>query len=79
MSVPGVNINKVCLSGLNTIYLADQMIAAGEADIVVAGGMESMTNAPYLAMGARTGSATATPSWPIRSSRTVCGARSTPA
>ncbi len=55
MSVPAVNINKVCLSGLNTIYLADQMIAAGEADIVVAGGMESMTNAPYLAPGARGG------------------------
>jgi acetyl-CoA C-acetyltransferase len=50
-----VNINKVCLSGLNTIYLADQMIASGEADIVVAGGMESMTNAPYLAAGARAG------------------------
>src|SRR4051812_29134737 len=55
MRVPSVNINKVCLSGLNTIYLADQMIAAGEADIVVAGGMESMTNAPYLAPGARGG------------------------
>jgi len=55
MSVPSVNINKVCLSGLNTIYLADQMIAAGEADVVVAGGMESMTNAPYLAPGARGG------------------------
>ena len=55
MSVPSVNINKVCLSGLNTIYLADQMIAAGEADIVIAGGMESMTNAPYLAPGARGG------------------------
>jgi acetyl-CoA C-acetyltransferase len=55
MSVPSVNINKVCLSGLNTIYLADQMIASGEADIVVAGGMESMTNAPYLADGARGG------------------------
>jgi len=55
MSVPSVNINKVCLSGLNTIYLADQMIANGEADIVVAGGMESMTNAPYLAAGARNG------------------------
>jgi len=55
MNVPSVNINKVCLSGLNTIYLADQMIAAGEADIVVAGGMESMTNAPYLAPGARGG------------------------
>jgi acetyl-CoA C-acetyltransferase len=55
MSVPSVNINKVCLSGLNAIYLANQMIAAGEADIVVAGGMESMTNAPYIADGARGG------------------------
>ena len=55
MRVPSVNVNKVCLSGLNAIYLADQMIAAGEADIVVAGGMESMTNAPYLADGARSG------------------------
>ncbi|MFT3852146.1 MAG: acetyl-CoA C-acetyltransferase [Ilumatobacteraceae bacterium] len=55
LSVPAVNVNKVCLSGLNTIYLADQMIAAGEADIVVAGGMESMTNAPYLLPGARAG------------------------
>src|SRR5215213_11649219 len=55
MSVPAVNVNKVCLSGLNTIYQADQMIAAGEADIVVAGGMESMTNAPYLLPGARGG------------------------
>jgi acetyl-CoA C-acetyltransferase len=53
--VPSVNVNKVCLSGLNSIYLADQMIAAGEADIVVAGGMESMTNAPYIADGARGG------------------------
>jgi acetyl-CoA C-acetyltransferase len=50
-----VNVNKVCLSGLNSIYLADQMIANGDADIVVAGGMESMTNSPYLAMGARSG------------------------
>jgi len=55
LHVPAVNINKVCLSGLNSIYLADQMIASGEADIVVAGGMESMTNAPYLAQGARGG------------------------
>ena len=55
MNVPAVNINKVCLSGLNAIYLADQMIQAGDADIVVAGGMESMTNAPYLADGARGG------------------------
>jgi acetyl-CoA C-acetyltransferase len=55
MSIPAVNINKVCLSGLNSIYLADQMIAAGDADIVVAGGMESMTGAPYIADGARGG------------------------
>jgi acetyl-CoA C-acetyltransferase len=55
MSVPSINVNKVCLSGLNSIYLANQMIMAGEADIVVAGGMESMTNAPYLAQGARGG------------------------
>jgi acetyl-CoA C-acetyltransferase len=55
MSVPSISINKVCLSGLNSIYLADQMIQSGEADIVIAGGMESMTNAPYLAMGARSG------------------------
>ena len=55
MSVPSINVNKVCLSGLNSIYLANQMILAGEADIVVAGGMESMTNAPYLAPGARGG------------------------
>jgi acetyl-CoA C-acetyltransferase len=55
MSVPSTTINKVCLSGLNAIHLADQMIQAGEADIVVAGGMESMTNAPYLLPGARAG------------------------
>jgi acetyl-CoA C-acetyltransferase len=55
MDVPATTINKVCLSGLNAIYLADLMIQAGEADIVVAGGMESMTNAPYLLPGARAG------------------------
>jgi len=55
LRVPAVNVNKVCLSGLNSIYFADQMISAGEADIVVAGGVESMTNAPYLADGARRG------------------------
>ena len=55
MNVPAVNINKVCLSGINSIYLADQMIQAGDADIVIAGGMESMTNAPYIASGARGG------------------------
>src|SRR3982751_817222 len=55
MTVPSTTINKVCLSGLNAIILADQLIAAGQADIVVAGGMESMTNAPYLLPGARAG------------------------
>src|ERR1700728_4405504 len=55
MTVPANTINKVCVSGLNTIYLADQMIRAGDADIVVAGGMESMTQAPYLLPGARAG------------------------
>lgn len=55
MNVPAINVNKVCLSGLNSVYLANQMVATGEADIVVAGGMESMSNAPYLADGARSG------------------------
>jgi acetyl-CoA C-acetyltransferase len=55
MRVPAVNVNKVCLSGLNAIYQADLMIQAGDAEIVVAGGMESMTNAPFLAPGARSG------------------------
>lgn len=55
MSVPATSINKVCLSGINAIYLAHLMVAAGDADIVVAGGMESMTNAPYLLPGARSG------------------------
>ena len=55
MTVPSTTVNKVCLSGLNSIYLADQMIASGDADIVVAGGMESMTNAPYLLPNARAG------------------------
>jgi acetyl-CoA C-acetyltransferase len=55
LDVPASTINKVCLSGLNTIYLADLMINAGEADIVVAGGMESMSQAPYLLMQGRGG------------------------
>lgn len=55
MSVPALTINKVCLSGLDAIALADQLIRAGEFDIVVAGGMESMTNAPHLLVGQRTG------------------------
>jgi acetyl-CoA C-acetyltransferase len=52
---PATTVNKVCLSGLNAIHLADLMIQAGEASIVVAGGMESMTEAPYLLPGARAG------------------------
>ena len=48
MSVPSITINKVCLSGVNAIAMADQLIRAGEFDIVVAGGQESMTNAPHL-------------------------------
>jgi acetyl-CoA C-acetyltransferase len=55
MTTHATTINKVCLSGLQTIYLADLMIRAGEADVIVAGGMESMTNAPYLLPGARSG------------------------
>ncbi len=55
MSVPSTTINKVCLSGINTIMLADLLIQSGQADIVVAGGMESMTNAPYLLPDARAG------------------------
>ena len=55
MDVPALTINKVCLSGLDAIALADQLIRAGEFDIVVAGGMESMSNAPHLLMGSREG------------------------
>ncbi|MFI0479317.1 acetyl-CoA C-acetyltransferase [Actinomadura sp. 9N215] len=55
MSVPSVTVNKVCLSGLDAIALADQLIRAGEFDIVVAGGMESMTQAPHLLPKSRGG------------------------
>jgi acetyl-CoA C-acetyltransferase len=55
MSVPAVGLNKACLSGIDAVYLADLMIQAGDADIVVASGMESMTNAPYLLKQARAG------------------------
>ncbi|WP_433160404.1 acetyl-CoA C-acetyltransferase [Kribbella sp. CA-247076] len=55
MNVPAITINKVCLSGLNAIALADQLIRAGEYEIVVAGGMESMTNAPHLLPKSREG------------------------
>ncbi len=55
MTIPSTTVNKVCLSGLNSIYLANLLISSGEADIVIAGGMESMTRAPYLLPGARSG------------------------
>ena len=55
LNVPALSINKVCLSGLDAIALADQLIRAGEVEIVVAGGQESMTNAPHLLPNARTG------------------------
>ena len=55
LSTPSITINKVCLSGLNAIALADQLIRAGEHEIVVAGGQESMTQAPHLLLGSREG------------------------
>src|SRR5436190_4609801 len=54
-SVPALTVNKVCGSGLLAVALAAQQIVLGEADVVVAGGMESMSNAPHLLMGSRTG------------------------
>ncbi len=55
MTVPAITINKVCLSGINAIALADQLIRAGEHEIIVAGGMESMTQAPHLLPKSREG------------------------
>ncbi|MBK8757844.1 MAG: acetyl-CoA C-acetyltransferase [Actinomycetales bacterium] len=55
MDVPSITINKVCLSGINAIAMADQLIRAGECEVVVAGGMESMTNAPHLLEKSREG------------------------
>ncbi len=55
MSIPSTTVNKVCLSGLNSIYLASKLIEAGDAEIVIAGGMESMTKAPYILRDARSG------------------------
>jgi acetyl-CoA C-acetyltransferase len=55
LTTPSITINKVCLSGINAIALADQLIRAGEYDIVVAGGQESMTQAPHMLLGSREG------------------------
>jgi acetyl-CoA C-acetyltransferase len=54
--VPSLTVNKVCLSGMSAIAIADQMIRVGDAEVVVAGGMESMTNAPFVLPRAREGS-----------------------
>ncbi|OIV35668.1 acetyl-CoA acetyltransferase [Mangrovactinospora gilvigrisea] len=56
MTVPALTVNKVCLSGLDAIALAAQLVRAGEFEVLVAGGQESMTNAPHLLPGSRTGS-----------------------
>ena len=55
LDVPSIGLNKACLSGIDAVYLADLMIQAGDADVVVAAGMESMTQAPYLLQDARAG------------------------
>ncbi|KIZ14072.1 acetyl-CoA C-acetyltransferase [Streptomyces natalensis] len=55
MNVPALTVNKVCLSGLDAVALADQLIRAGEFDVIVAGGQESMTNAPHLLPKSREG------------------------
>src|SRR5918994_279342 len=54
--VPAITLNKVCLSGMSAIAMADQMIRAGELSVAVAGGMESMTNSPFVVPKARAGS-----------------------
>ena len=76
MTVPALTINKVCLSGLDAIALADQLIRAGEFEIVVAGGMESMTKAPHLLPksreGYKYGDVTSSTRWPT----TACSTRS---
>ena len=79
MNVPTMTINKVCLSGLNAIALADQLVRAGEVDIVVAGGMESMTQAPHLLPNSREGfkygDTTLSTRWPTTRSTTSSPSR----
>src|SRR5438445_7325511 len=57
MGVPALTVNKVCLSGLNALYLADQMIQSGDAELVVAGRVEPMTASPYVLPGSSSGGA----------------------
>lgn len=71
MNVPALTINKVCLSGINAIALADQMIRAGEVDVVVAGGMESMSQAPHVLIGSREGVKYG--DWTLKDSMTLDG------
>ena len=66
MTVPSIGLNKVCLSGIDAIYLADQMIQAGDADVVVAGGMESMTRRRTSCRTRVRATAWATASWSTR-------------
>ena len=77
IETPAVTVNVVCGSGLNCVNMAAQMIEAGDADIVVAGGMENMDMAPFAMMKGRYGTAWAPPwaraSWSTRWSTTLCG------
>lgn len=70
-SVPALTVNKLCGSGLKSVTMAAQAIRCGDADIVIAGGMESMSLAPYVLARARTGLRMGTPSSPTRCCRTA--------
>lgn len=76
-NVPSFTLNKVCGSALKAVTLGTQIIKAGDADTIVAGGMESMSNAPYLVPGARWASGCSMASWWTPWSKTACGARIT--
>lgn len=71
MSVPALTVNKVCLSGMNAISLADQMIRSGECQVIIAGGMESMSQAPHLLVGSREGVKYG--DWQLKDSMTLDG------
>ena len=62
-AVPAMTLNKVCGSGLKALHLATQAIRCGDAEVIIAGGQESMSLAPYVMPGARPACAWATPSW----------------
>lgn len=70
VEVPATTINVLCGSGLHCVNLAAKLIACGDADIIVAGGTENMSRAPYLVQQAVTATAWATPPWRMRFSRT---------